>query len=286
VRKTESRLRELLRMMIQEDARSLVGDYLWPNNLLSNRGKPGVPTEVDTPREADLRDRVFRFMKDNKNKTLNQADVDDLITIASDPRYKGVLSLYRRGKAYRGVSVSAGWFERNFGMSYDEIADRVTPGADGDDVMQVIDRTFNLKPTATTNSWSKSFDEAVTFSTGMGFTGGDFSVPIVYEADASENTFIDLKGVYDLYDTYENLKDRRREKEVLLIGPARVNRVHVIGWRGRKPGKSRTTISRERGTGYDDVGTPSPWDPGNYIDVNRKYIDREFDAMNIPDVEG
>jgi hypothetical protein len=283
MRKDEIRLRELLRLMIREDARSLVGDYLWPGNLAANRGKEGAPVEVDTPREADLRNRVFRFMKDNKNKTLGQPEIDDLLTIASDPRYKGVLTLHRKGKVYRGVSVSAGWFERNFGTSYEELAERVPPAGDGDvnDVMQVIDKKITLKPTGPTSSWSKSFDQAVVFATGMGATGADFSVPLVYEADAAENTFIDLKGVYDLYDRYSDLRDRRREKEVLLVGPAKVSRVHVIGWRFRKPGQARHDVTRERGAGYDDVGVPFD----RFMTVKRKYVDREFDAMNIPDVE-
>ena len=277
----DRQIRALVRAILQEDARDLVGDYLWPNHLLANRWKEDAPKEVDTPREAELRDRIFRFMNDNKNKTLGQPEIDDLLTIASDPRYKGVLTLRRKGKVYRGVSVSAGWFERNFGISYDELADRVPPGGEDDDVMQVIDRKITLKPTGPTSSWSKSFDQAVVFATGMGFTGGDFSVPIVYEADAAENTFIDLKGVYDLYDRYSDLKDRKREKEVLLVGPAKVSRVHVIGWRFRKPGQARHDVTRERGAGYDDVGVP--WD--RFMTVKRKYVDREFDALGIPDIE-
>jgi hypothetical protein len=281
----DQQLRALIRSIVNEDARALVGDYLWPNHLLSNKYKTDAPTEVDTPREEDLRKKIFKFMKNNKIKTLGPSEMDDLLTIASDPRYKGVLSLYKRGKAYRGVSVSAGWFERNFGMSYDQLADQTPPGEDMFDVMKVIDRKYTLRPTGPMSSWSKSFDEAVTFATGMGFTGAEFSVPIVYEADAAENTFIDLKGVYDLYDHLLDLKDRRREKEVLLIGPAKCDRAHIIGWKHREPGKHYINVTRERGTGYDDVGTPTPWDPVNKIEVKRKYIDREFDALNIPDID-
>lgn len=282
-------IKSLVRLILTEDARGLVGDYLWPDGRWS-QVKKGIKTNIepDTPRESDLRTRIIGFIMNHKNKTIDQAAADDLLMIASDPNYKKTLPLYTKGPVYRGISVSDTWFKKNFGISYEEILEDKPPG-DVDDVVHVFEGDRIIRPINTVSSWSKSMPPALDFAMGGGASGSDFSVPIVYESDPQGGNFIDLRAVYDIggdipYRGGEALWSRRNEDEVISIGPVRVSKIHVIGWRHRQPGKLRHTGRRLVGTGYDDVGKASPWGR-NLLDVPLKYIDREFDMLNVPDID-
>lgn len=292
--KNDSSIREIVRLMLAEDARSLVGDYLWPDNRSSDFKKRVVSKiEPDTPREADLRKRIIGYIMNHKNKPIDQSAAEDLLTIASDPKYSKTLPMYKRGPVYRGISVSETWFKKNFGITYEELLERKPPQErqELDDVVHVFEKERTIKPINVVTSWSKLFVPAADFATGGGASGSDFSVPIVYEANPGGGNFIDLRNVYDLggddpYDQGESLWERNNEDEVISIGPVKVSKVHVIGWKFRTKDEPRTKVFRKTGEGYDDVG--EDWGrrglPGR-LSVPRKYVDREFDKMNVPDIE-
>lgn len=284
-------LRKLIReALLSEDAKSLVGDHLWPDNRRSARKKDLPEIEKDTPREADLRKRIIGYIMNHKNKTVDQAAADDLLTIAADATYKNTLPKYKKGQLYRGVSVSGKWFEKNFGVTYETLLDGKLP-EEKDDIVYTFERERIIRPRDIVTSWSKLMLPSIDFAMGGGLSGSDFSVPIVYEADPAGGDFIDLKKVYDLggdniYDGGDALWSRRNEDEVISIGPVRVSRIHVIGWRHRDQDKLRHDVFRPAGAGYDDVG--EDWSrrglPG-LLSVSRKYVDREFDKMNVPDLD-
>ena len=284
-------LRKLIReTLLSEDAKSLVGDHLWPDNRRSARKKDLPEIEKDTPREADLRKRIIGYIMNHKNKTVDQTAADDLLTIVADATYKNTLTKYKKGLLYRGVSVSGNWFEKNFGVTYETLLDGKLP-EENDDIVYTFERARIIRPRDIVTSWSKLMLPSIDFAMGGGSSGSDFSVPIVYEADPAGGDFIDLKKVYDLggdmaYGGGDALWSRRNEDEVISIGPVKVSRIHVIGWRHRDQDKLRHDVFRPAGIGYDDVG--EDWSrrglPGR-LSVSRKYVDREFDKMNVLDLD-
>jgi len=300
-----SQLRSLIRMILQEDAKDLVGNYLWPSGRNSQATKlHKLPLwasdeerkvimndiEPDTAREAELRKIVINFIMNHLRNPLDQAAVDDLLTIASDPTYKDTLAMYKRGSAFRGVSVSAGWFERNFGVSYDSILENNTGSStqlwkSNFEVIQTIQKSGVINSNRPADSWSKKLDVAADFASGGGASGADFSVPIVYEASAKDNTFIDISiAGYDLEDSWvgDSLKKRNSEKEVLSVGPVRISSVHVLAWKGRTSAKSLPGVFKAGGTGYDDVGSDDV--AFNTRVINPRDLDSRFDALGIPDI--
>jgi hypothetical protein len=288
--KIDSNIRELIRLMLAEDAKQLVGDHLWPDDRRSTWRLDPPKIEKDTPREADLRKRIIGYIMNHKKKTVDQAAADDLLTIAADPTYKNTLPKYKKSQLYRGISVSGNWFKKNFDVTYEELLDDKPPG-EKDDVVHTFERERVIRPKDIISSWSKLMTPAIDFAMGGGSSGSDFSVPIVYEADPAGGDFIDLKKVYDLggddiYDRGDSLWERRNEDEVVSIGPVKVSRIHVIGWRHRDQDRLRHDVYRPVGVGYDDVGEDESRRglPGR-LSVSRKYVDREFDKMGIPDIE-
>lgn len=285
----DNRLRTLVRLMLAEDARDLVGDYLWPDDRWTQRKNRGAPKiEPDTPREADLRKRVIRFIMNHRERSIDPAAAEDLLTIASDSRYADTLPLYQKGPVFRGVAVSAGWFNRNFGISYDEILAN-KPWGGGDklrDIVQTFERASTLNPANPVTSWSKDWTQAENFAMGLGASGAEFSVPLVYEANSSDGNFIDFERVYDIYsDNWagEELWNRRIEQEVVSVGPVKISKVHVLGWKHRTPERPLPELIKEPGTGYDDIGTPDRSLPRGLLRVKRKDADRDFDRLNVPD---
>jgi len=126
---------------------------------------------------------------------------------------------------------------------------------------------------------------AADFASGDGASGADFSVPIVYEASAKDNTFIDISiAGYELEDSWvgDSLKERNAEKEVLSVGPVRISSVHVLAWKGRTPAKSLPAVFKAGGTGYDDVGSHDV--AFNTRVINPRDLDSRFDALGIPDI--
>lgn len=77
----------------------------------------------DPSREADLRKRIIGYIMNHKNKTVDQAAADDLLTIAADATYKNALPKYKKGQLYKGASVSGKWLEKNFGVTYETLLD-------------------------------------------------------------------------------------------------------------------------------------------------------------------
>ena len=284
----ENNIRSLVRMIMNEDAKSLVGDYLWPDNRLS-QVKKGIKSNIepDTPREADLRRRLIGFIMNHRDRPIDQAAADDLLTIASDPNYAKTLPLYMKGTVFRGISVSESWFKRNFGISYEEIAaSKPAPGwspGGSSEVLRVIEIDGTLNPVNPVTSWSKSWEAAADFAMGGGASGSDFSVPLVYEVDTSTGNFIDLKKAYDLDSGFLGVRlwKRRNEEEVISVSPVKILRIHILGWKLRQPGEMMPHRIKAPGTGYDDVGE----DYAGQRAVPRKHLDKQFDQMNVPDIE-
>lgn len=284
-------LKKLVRLLVAEDAKSLVGDHLWPDDRWSQRKNQGAPKiEPDTQREADLRKRVIKFIMNHKEHSVDLAAAEDLLTIASDPKYKKTLSLYKKGPVYRGITVSADWFKRNFGTTYDEILAN-KPWGGGDklrDIVQTFERSSTLRPASPVTSWTKDWSQAESFAMGHGASGSEFSVPLIYEANSSDGKFIDFERVYDISsDNYagEELWKRRIEQEVVSVGPVKISKVHVLGWKHRTPERPLPELIKEPGTGYDDIGTPDRSLPRGLLKVKRKDADRDFEKLNIPDIE-
>ena len=281
----DSNIRELISLILSEDAKSLVGDYLWPDGRVKGEL---VSLEPDTPREAELRQKIVKYVADNGKKTLGQNDIDDLMIIASDLSYKDTLPLLKRGIVYRGISVSSSWFERNFGMTYDDVLSQDTEKSAGAGeklfyVIQTLEKRGIINPASPITSWSKNIDVAVKFAGGSP-TGSDYSVPLVLQAEAAENDFIDLKSVYFLDPYDSSLYHNKREKEVLSVGPVKISRVHVIAWKGRSFEELMPNTYKKIGSGYDDLGSPVPGFEDRLRSISRKELDKRFDAKNFPDL--
>ena len=289
--KQVNEIRALIQLMLVEDARDLVGDYLWPDGRTSDLRR-GIVTNIesDTEREADLRSRVIGFIMNHRGNTLDPNASNDLLTIASDPAYKKTLSLYTKAPVYRGISVSLGWFKRNFGVSYDEVlADIPAAGDEIFEIVKTFERKTTLNPRSAVSSWSKKIVPAIDFATGGGASGSEFSVPIVYEADPKDGSFIDLKKVYDIggkipYGGDERLLARSNEQEVISVGPVSVSKIHVLGWKHRNAEKPMPDMFKRPATGYDDIGVDDRTGSG-LLRVKRKDLDRDFDKLNISDIE-
>ena len=290
-------LRLLIRSIIQEDARAreLVGDYLWPGGRrrdpYDRSNKTENPMEPDTEREAELREKLIQFIMNHRDGTLDQAAADDLLTIASDPSYKDTLPLLKRGSVYRGVSVSSGWFERNFGARYDDLLAqnpkkaRTDGTRDGEayGVIHTFQRNIAIKSTTPAASWTKDISVAKDFAVGGGKSGSEYSVPLVYEARSRDNSMIDLnQAVYTL--SGEDLYGRYFEQEVIAIRAVNVSKVHVLAWSYRTSELPRDFFYKRVGTGYDDVGAPEP-KSDKVRRIQPSELDPRFDARNFPDID-
>jgi hypothetical protein len=133
----------------------------------------------------------------HKNKTVDQAAADDLLTIAADPAYKNTLPKYKKGPLYRGVSVSGNWFEKNFGVTYEKLLDGKPP-EEKDDVVHAFERERVIKPRDIVTSWSKLMLPAIDFALGGGLSGSNISdtgTQITIAAGASSGLSVAAGGV-------------------------------------------------------------------------------------------
>jgi len=270
-------LRFLIRSILQEDATSLVGQHLWPNGRWAQEAGhvPPGPDEPDTEREAELRRKLEKYITNSDTGQLSKQDIEDLVTIASDPRHKKTMSLYKRGKAYRGIQVSKAWFERNFGMTSEELKRKALELGKPkySNMYPITDKPFTLKSTGV-SSWSKDPKMAVDFA-----TLGVVSHGVVFQADSAVNTFIDFMHTYDVVST-PNAAIRSYEKEVLAVGPVKVSAVYLCeNWQMNDPDHEVLTRNEK----YFHMGRVGYRDDERYI--KRSEADAFFDDQKRPDLD-
>jgi hypothetical protein len=269
-------LRFLIRSILQEDATSLVGQHLWPNGRWTqdNGHEPPGPDEPDSEREAELRQKLQDYILDPA-KLLSQRDVDDLVVIASDPRHKKTLSLYKKGQAWRGIQVSKAWFERNFGATAAELTRRALESGQPKrgEMILISDKPLTLKSTGVFSSWSKDVKTAADFA-----TSGAVSHGVVFQADSKMNTFINLTKVYDVVAS-PDAGFRQHEKEVLAVGPVKVKAIYLCENLNMNDPEHEIMTRDDK---YASVSRPGPW--GTYK-VKRSVADAMFDDEKRSDLD-
>lgn len=249
--------KKLLEAFIKEqlsasDAKQLVGNYLWPLRSKNAPKSPSDPRyEEDTPDEERLHNAFLSFIMNHQKSPIAGKALKTIYDLQQTGLYKDVLPKPPKQPVYRGMSVGLSWFQRNFGISYKEFYEKSksmekapeTAEIRGfDDWFILDDGSRNITPPGeAVMSWSKSLDAAALFATGMGFTGANYNIPLIFEALPSENMLIDISFIYNL--DHENdyisdkIKDRKTEQEVLSLGPVNTNRVFCGIWRFAKEGE-------------------------------------------------
>jgi hypothetical protein len=269
-------------VLTDDEARDIVGNYLWPTNRKKKIDQSSPRWEIDTEQEANLRNVIIGYVMNHSENPMSDSDAELLYNLSQTNLYRDILpkTKMRNTSLYRGISVSAAWFERNYGISYEEFLDNLPAEQADMKVSKSMTHAwstykieshkrsyFPKNKNAGVSSWTRKFDTALKFASGMEVSGSPvYLVPLVFETKGndSSNKLIDLGGVYKL----ARIVDRSGEREVLSIGPVRIHNTYVGVWNFRTKDRIKAYVYKNHGTSYDDIN--AKFDEKGYADFPRE----------------
>jgi uncharacterized protein YfkK (UPF0435 family) len=170
-------------------------------------------TEPNTPIEEKTLQDLYDFVENNEDISFESADA--IRSILGNGFHKDIIYYSQNPTHYRGMYLSTKEINRYFKIDPDDLPEI------GKKVFKI---SFDFKPQKPSglSSWTSDYEVAEEIAMGLA-TDNAWVVVLVANSELNPNTFLDLKDIYRVIDSYSN----ELQKECIALGYVKVSEIHI-----------------------------------------------------------